>query len=135
MAKGKRAAWVPLAQGIGLALGINLLAQPLLALLAVKGVLGESQTFPAVAAACVLATLAGALYSAAKCPWGTLVSGLGCGAGVAAVLAALGVLCWQQVAWTGRGGVVLLCALGAGGLGGLLGRKGGKRTRKRPRRK
>ena len=68
MAKGKRAAWVPLAQGIGLALGIDLLAQPLLALLAVKGVLGESQTFPAVAAACVLATLAGALYSAAKCP-------------------------------------------------------------------
>ena len=38
MSKGKRAAWVPLPQGIGLALGIYLLAQPLLALLAVKGV-------------------------------------------------------------------------------------------------
>lgn len=135
MAKGKRAAWAPLPRGIGLALGIDLLAQPLLALLAVKGVLGEAQTFPAVAAACALATLVGALYCAAKCPWGTLVSGLGCGAGVAAVLAALGVLCWQQVDWTGRGGVVLLCALGAGVLGGLLGRKGGKRVRKRPVRK
>ena len=135
MSKGKRAAWVPLPQGIGLALGMDLLAQPLLALLAVKGVLGEEQMFPAVAAACALATLAGALYCAARCPWGTLVSGLGCGAGVAAVLAALGLLCWQQVDWTGRGGVVLLCALGAGLLGGLLGRKGGRRVRKRPRHK
>lgn len=45
MAKGKKAAWVSLPQGIGLALGIYLLAQPLLALLAVKGVLGERQTF------------------------------------------------------------------------------------------
>lgn len=135
MAKGKRAAWVPLLQGIGLALGIYLLAQPLLALLAVKGVLPEARTFPAVAAACALAALAGALYCAARCPWGTLVSGLLCGAGMAAVLAAAGLLCWQEVAWTGRGGVVLLCALGAGLLGGLLGRKGGKRTKKRVRRK
>lgn len=135
MAKGKKAAWVSLPQGIGLALGIYLLAQPLLALLAVKGVLGERQTFPAVAVACALATLVGALYCAARCPWGTLISGLGCGAGVAVILAAAGVLCWQEVAWTGRGGVVLLCALGAGFLGGLLGRKGGKRTRKRVRRK
>lgn len=135
MAKGKRAAWVSLPQGIGLALGIYLLAQPLLALLAVKGVLGESQTFPAVAAACALGTLVGALFYAAKCPWGTLISGLGCGAGVAVVLAAVGLLCWQEVAWTGRGGVILLCALGAGFLGGLLGRKGGRRVRKRVRRK
>ena len=135
MAKGKRAAWAPLPQGIGLALGAYLLAQPLLALLVVKGVLPEVRAFPAVAAACALATLAGALYCAARCPWGTLVSGLGCGAGVAAVLAVLGLLCWQEVAWTGRGGVVLLCALGAGALGGLLGRKGGRRTKKRLRRK
>lgn len=135
MSKGKRAAWVPLPQGIGLALGIYLLAQPLLALLAVKGVLGESQTFPAVAAACALGTLIGALFYAARCPWGTLISGLGCGAGVAAILAVVALLCWQEVAWTGRGGVILLCALGAGFLGGLLGRKGGKRTRKRVRRK
>lgn len=135
MSKGKRAAWVPLPQGIGLALGIYLLAQPLLALLAVKGVLGESQTFPAVAAACALGTLIGALFCAARCPWGTLISGLGCGAGVAAILTVVALLCWQEVAWTGRGGVILLCALGAGFLGGLLGRKGGKRTRKRVRRK
>ena len=135
MAKGKRAAWVPLPQGIGLALGIYLLVQPLLALLVVKGVLPEARTFPAVAAACVLAALAGALFCAARCPWGTLVSGLGCGGGMAAILAAVGVLCWQEVAWTGQGGLLLLCALGGGILGGLLGRKRGKRVRKRPRRK
>ena len=135
MAKGKRAAWVPLPQGVGLALGIDLLAQPLLALLAVKGVLPEERTFPAVAAVCALAALAGGLYCAARCPLGTLISGLACGAAMAAVLAAAGVLCWQEVDWTGRGGVVLLCALGGGLLGGLLGRKGGKRTRKRQRRK
>ena len=135
MAKGKRAAWVPLPQGVGLALGIDLLAQPLLALLAVKGVLPEERTFPAVAAVCALAALAGGLYCAARCPWGTLISGLACGAAMAAVLAAAGVLCWQEVDWTGWGGVVLLCALGGGLLGGLLGRKGGKRTRKRQRRK
>ena len=64
MAKGKRAAWAPLPQGIGLALGAYLLAQPLLALLVVKGVLPEARAFPAVAAACALATLAGALYCA-----------------------------------------------------------------------
>ena len=47
----------------------------------------------------------------------------------------MGLLCWQQVDWMGRGGVVLLCALGGGLLGGLLGRKGGRRVRKRQRRK
>ena len=135
MAKGKKAAWAPLPQGIVLALGIDLLSQPLLALLAVKGIIGEDRTFPAVAAACALATLIGALYCAAKCPWGTLVSGLACGAGVAAVLAAVGLLCWQEIAWMGRGGVVLLCALSAGLAGGLLGHRGGKRARRRIRRK
>lgn len=135
MAKGKGAAWMPLVRGLGLALGVDLLSQPLLALLAVKGVLPEERTFPAVAAACALGALIGALYCAARCPWGTLISGLACGTTMAAVLAAVGLLCWQQVDWTGRGGVVLLCALGGGLLGGLLGRKGGKRTRKRQRRK
>ena len=135
MAKGKRAAWAPLPQGVGLALGIDLLAQPLLALLAVKGVLPEDRAFPAVAAVCALAALLGGLYCAARCPWGTLVSGLACGATMAAVLAALGLLCWQRVDWMGRGGVVLLCALGGGLLAGLLGWKGGRRVRKRQRRK
>ena len=101
MAKGKGAAWMPLVRGLGLALGVDLLSQPLLALLAVKGVLPEERTFPAVAAACALGALIGALYCAARCPWGTLISGLACGAAMAAVLAAGGTIILPKQAGNG----------------------------------
>lgn len=134
MAKGKRqqaAPWAAFAQGGLLALGVYLLGLLLLALLLVKGTVPERSAFPAVAVLCVLAVLCGGLVAARRSPWGTLPAALLCAVLFAAVLAAVGTGFWQGITWTGRGGILLLCALGGGVLAGLLGgRRRGKRKRK-----
>ena len=43
-------------------------------------------------------------------------------------------LCWQQITWLGRGGVLLLCGAGGGLLAGLLGGRRRKRKRRPVRR-
>lgn len=74
---------------------------------------------------------------ARRVPWGVLPGADGCCCGFAAVLAAVGLLCWTDgVTWTGRGGILLACVLGGGLLSGLLGRRrGGRRVQKKLRRK
>lgn len=116
-------------KGVLLSLGIYLLGQLLVTLLVVKGTMSEKSLFPTVAALCVLAALGGALLCARRPLWGPLPSALGCAALFAAVLAAVGILSWGSVSWTGHGGVLILCALGGGVLAGLLG--GGRRGRRR----
>ena len=133
MAKTKKqtAPWLVLLESVGLALGVYLGGLALLAALAVRGGVGEGAVFPVLAALCLGASLGGGLLSARRLPWGTLPSALlaaGCFAGV---LALVGFCGWDGLALAGRGGVLLLCAVGGGLLAGILGgRRKGRRKRK-----
>lgn len=133
MAKGQRqkpaAPWMVFLRGGAAALGVYLAGLLLLALLLVRGTLPEKSAFPAVAVLCAAAVFCGGMTAARRSPWGTLPAGLACAALFAAVLAAVGTAFWQGITWTGRGGILLLCALAGGLLAGLLG------GRKRKRRK
>lgn len=78
--------------------------------------------------------LSGGLTCTRRSPWGSLPSALVCAAGFLAVLIVVSLLCWKQISWLGRGGLLLLCGAGGGLLAGVLGgrrrrRKGGKRGR------
>lgn len=120
-------------KGLCLSFGIYLLGQLLVTLLVVKGALVEEGMFPAVAALCLLAALAGGFLCARKPVWGPLPSAILCAILFAAVLTAVGILCWERgIAWTGHGGILLLCALAGGLLGGILG--GGVPKKKRRKR-
>lgn len=130
------AAWPVFGRGILLSLASYLVLLLLLTLLLVKGALGEEGAFPMIAAACVISAMAGGLLCARSGPWGTLPCAMVSVAGFAAVLAALGMLCWAEgVTWAGRGGVLLLCALGGGLLAGLLGGKRGRRVKRKGKRR
>lgn len=126
-AKKQTALWKGFAQGSLLALGAYLLGLMLLALLVVRGALPESGCFPAVAAWCGASALLGGLLAV----WRTAIRGGGLvtGAVFAAVLAVTALCCWDETAWLGQGGILLLCALGGGLLAGLL-RSGKRRKRK-----
>lgn len=52
----------------------------------------------------------------------------------ALAVVAVALLCWQQITWLGRGGVLLLCGAGGGLLAGLLGGRRRKRKRRPVRR-
>lgn len=133
MGKGKKKAPGPLVflQGLLLSLGVYLPGLLLASLLAVKGVLGEEGIFPAAAVLCLLSALAGGFLCARRPVWGPLPSAMVCALLFAGVLAAVGILCWEDgITWTGRGGVLILCALAGGLLAGVL---GGTRGRKRRR--
>ena len=65
--------------------------------------------------------------------WGMLPSAMLPAALFAVVLLGVGLLCWEGIAWTGRGGALLLCAL-AGGLRAALLSAAGKRRGKGRRR-
>ena len=130
------AVWMVFLQGVALALTIYMGVILLTALLAVKGALPEKHIFSAIAAACVLAALVGGLRCVRSSPIGRLPSGLICSAGFAAVLLAVGLLGWEDsVTWTGRGGILLLCALAGGVLAGLLGGKRGRRVKRKAARR
>lgn len=102
-------------QGVLVSLAIYLLAAVVLALLAVKGVMPEESLFPVLAVCCGVCALAGGMTCARRVPWGVLPGADGCCCGFAAVLAAVGLLCWTDgVTWTGRGGILLACVLGGG---------------------
>ena len=135
MAKKQTAPWLVFVQGILLAVGVYLLEQLAVAGLLVRGTLPEGSAFGAVAVTCLLAALAGGVLCVRRSPLGRLPSGLLTAAGFGAVLAAVGLLCWEGgVTWTGHGGILLLCALGGGALAGLLGGKRGRRVVKHKRR-
>lgn len=125
------AAWTVYGKGILLALGIYLACQLLLALLLVKGVFPEGRSFPAVVVCCLLAAFAGGGFCARRSSFGALAGGALAAAGFAAVLLAVGLLCWEGISWTGRGGILLLCALGGGLLAGLMSGGKGRRVKRR----
>lgn len=118
-------------KGLLLSFGIYLGGQLLVTLLVLKGGLSEAGMFPAVAALCLLAALAGGFLCARKAAWGPLPGAMLFAVLFSGILAAVGILCWGEgIAWTGHGGVLLLCALGGSLAAGLL---GGSRKKKRKR--
>ena len=132
--KKDTALWMVFVQGVALSLGVYLLVTVLASLLLVKAVLPEAGAFPILAAGCCLSACLGGLTCTPRSPWGSLPSALVCAAGFLAVLIVVSLLCWKQISWLGRGGLLLLCGAGGGLLAGVLGgrrrrRKGGKRGR------
>ena len=132
--KKDTALWMVFVQGVALSLGVYLLVTVLASLLLVKAVLPEAGAFPVLAAGCCLSACLGGLPCPRRSPWGSLPSALMCAAGFLAVLIVVSLLCWKQISWLGRGGLLLLCGAGGGLLAGVLGgrrrrRKGGKRVR------
>lgn len=117
-------------QGIGLSLGIYLLGISALALLAIRGAVGEAVLFPAAAVLCFASSLAGAARGARALPWGRLLSAAVAAGCFAALLPLVGLCIWGEIALNGRGAVLMLCALTGGAAAGLT---GGRRKPKRKR--
>lgn len=133
MAK-KQTAWVIFIQGILLSLGAYLILQLLLAFLLVKSVLPQESSFPALALACGLSALLGGIFCARRSALGTLSSSLIATAGFAALLIAVGILCYEGITWTGRGGILLISALVGGILAGLLSSKRRRKAKRKVKR-
>ncbi len=129
MAKGKkqRPIWQGFAAGGLASLGVYLLGLLLLTLLLVKGTLSESASFPAVAALCALASLAGGLLSVRLTGW--RAGGVLTAAAFLALLVLAGLGFWERITWLGHGGVLLLCGLAGGLLAGLAGPKRRRRRK------
>ena len=132
MGKGKKQAPSGLIflKGLLLAFAVYLPGQLLITLLVVKGAVGEESLFPAVAAVCLVAALAGGFLCARRPVWGPLPSAMMCAVLFAGILPAAGILCWEKgINWTGHGGLLVLCALAGGLTAGVLG--GGRRKKKK----
>lgn len=68
-----------------------------------------------MAASCCLASFAGAMLSVRRSSWGSLgQQAMVSAAGFLLAVVAVALLCWQQITWLGRGGVLLLCGAGGG---------------------
>lgn len=129
MAKGRKklAMWQGFLAGALLTLGVYLLGLSILTLLLVKGILSEVGSFPMVAALCTLAALSGGLLTVRLTLWragGALTAAL-----FLSVLLLAGLGFWEEIAWLGRGGILLLCGLAGGLLAGVAGP--GKRRRRK----
>lgn len=134
MGKGKKRApnMLVFLKGLLLSLGVYLPGLLLAALLVVKGLLREEGLFPVVAVLCLLAALAGGVLCARRPVWGPLPSAMMCAALFAAVLSAVGILCWEDgITWSGHGGILILCALAGGLLAGILGSGRGRKRRRK----
>lgn len=121
MAKGRKklAVWQSFLAGGVLSLGVYLLGLLLLALLLVKGALPEGGSFPMVAVLCALASLAGGMLTVRLTRWrtgGVLTAML-----FLSALLLTGLGFWEEIAWLGRGGILLLCGLAGGLLAGAVG--------------
>jgi putative membrane protein (TIGR04086 family) len=139
MGKKVSSAWKGLLAGVLAAMGLYLLCQMLLAALVVRGVLPEERVFACQAAGCALSVFLGGCL-AARTPGLRPVSGALGEAGIFCLtLTAAGLIAYHSIAWTGRGGVLLLSAvLGGAAAGAVSSRSRGSRTghrRRRPRRK
>lgn len=133
MAKGKKkrtAAGMVLLQGTIVSVGVYLAGVALLALLAVKGVVPERASFPAVAVLCLLGALCGGGVTARRTPWGPLPAALLNTVLFTAVLLVVGLACWSDGIGSG-GMILLLCALGGGLAAGLLGGRRGRRRKRK----
>lgn len=134
MGKGKRqktAPWVLFARSAVLAMGIYLLGLLLLALLLVNGTLPEKCAFPVTAVLCVLATACGGVWAGRGAGLGPLPAALVVTAIFAGILVLVGLAVWEQIAWTGQGGVLLLCVLAGGLSAGVLGSRRGRRVKRK----
>ena len=127
MAKGKeqQEVWKGFLAGGLLSLGIYLLGLLFLTLLLVKGALSEGGSFPAVAVLCALSALAGGLLTVRLTS--LRAGGVLTAAMFLSVLILAGLGFFEEIAWLGRGGMLLLCGLAGGVLAGL----GGPRKRRR----
>lgn len=125
----KKTTWgVKLAEGILLSLGIYLAVAALTALLAVQAVMPETWIFPCLGVGSCLATWAGGIFCRRESPWGRFPGAMACTGGFLLVLTVVALLCWEEIAWLGRGGALLVC----GGIGGLLsGLVGGRKTHRK----
>ena len=129
MAKGRKqlAVWQGFLAGGLLTLGMYLAGLLFLTLLLVRGVLSEGGSFPAVAVLCMLSALAGGLLTVRLTRWkagGVLTAAVFL---VLLILAGLGF--WEEIAWLGHGGILLLCGLAGGLLAGLTGPKRRRRRK------
>jgi len=130
--KSSRPLWMVQMFGVAVALGIYLVGEMLLAMFVVKGTLSESVVFPITAALCFLSLLCGGLLTVRRTSWGPLPAGLLTAGWFSAILVLVGLSCWEEITWTGRGGILLLCAFAGGILSGILGsRRRGKSRHKR----
>ena len=118
MAKGRKkiTVWQGFLAGSVLSLGVYLAGLLLTTLLLVKGTLPEGGSVPAVAVLCVLSTLAGGVLTVRvtrRRAGGVLTAFLFL---FVLVLAGLGF--WEEIAWLGHGGILMLCGLAGGLLAG-----------------
>ena len=127
MAKGRKkvAAWQGCLAGGALSLGVYLLGLLLVSMLLVQGTLPEGGSFPMVAVLCVLSALAGGVAAVRLTRW--KMGGLLTAAAFLSVLVLLGLGFWEEVAWLGHGGILLLCGLAGGLLAGVAGPKARRR--------
>lgn len=126
MARKQLTLWQGFLAGSLLTLGVYLLGLLFLTLLLVKGVLSEGGSFPAVAVLCALSALAGGLLTVRLTRWragGVLTAAI-----FLSVLILAGLGFWEEIAWLGHGGILLLCGLAGGVLAGLASPK--RRRRK-----
>lgn len=121
MTKGRKklAVWQGFLAGGLLSLGMYLLGLLFLALLLVKGTLPEGGSFPVVAALCVLAALSGGMLTVRLTRW--RAGGILTAVMFLSVLLLAGLGFWEEIAWLGRGGILLLCGLAGGLLAGVAG--------------
>lgn len=129
MAKGRKklAVWQGFLAGGLLSLGVYLLGLMFLALLMVKGTLSEGGSFSMVAALCIVAALAGGLLTVRltlRRAGGVLTAVM-----FLSVLLLAGLGFWEEIAWLGQGGVLLLCGLAGGLLAGIAGPKNRRRRK------
>ena len=112
---------------------LYMLGAALLAFLTVRGVIPETGVFSALAVLCGLLSFLAAGYGVRVLPWGGPPRALVPSLVFSGSLVIIGVAFWHGIAWTGNGGVLILCVLGAGGLAVLAGgrRRKGKGKRKR----
>lgn len=129
MTKGRKqlAIWQGFLAGSLLSMGVYLLGLLLLTLLLVKGTLSEGGSFPIVAVLCTLSALAGGALTVRLTGW--RAGGLLTAAIFLSVLILAGLGFWEEIAWLGRGGILLLCGLAGGIAAGAAGPK--KRRRRR----
>lgn len=131
MAKERKKNWTVLLFGDAVAVGLYLLGLLLAALLLVKGHVPETAILPITGFWCGFAVLCGALTAVRRSPWGTLTGGLAAAVVFIFFLLVVGMSFWQEITWTGQGGIVMLCALAGGIMAGLMGGRKQKRKKRK----
>jgi putative membrane protein (TIGR04086 family) len=123
------------AKGVLITLVLYLAFQLLLAFLTVRAVLPEKYVFEMQAVICALSVFCGSLFTIRRTALGTLSASLLVAGCFILLLILVGLLAYDHISWSGRGGCLLLSAAIGGILSGLFGTKAGRRKRKKRVRK